>query len=276
MHILCISADLLKAHCAIAVAAFPWDRQLCTLIFIVSNHFQEEVVIEAGSNEIYTASFDENEQWSLLHTSVSTTTEYGSEVQFSICIERRPTFQIAVLFIPFVMLSVLNLFVCFVKVDSGERISFSVTTLLSITLYLSAIGNNLPQHSKGTSAIIYCLDFILFESLLICLMSIFSLHVFHKRGAPSYKIQKILSRLQRQRSGKVGDIDDVQSVQNYQKDNMSNIKSVTEEESCDIGITWADVSLLLDKMFFFIALLAIVSAFITFGVFVQFNKVDCE
>ena len=269
---------MFQATCAIDVVSFPWDRQSCKLEFSISTYNTNYVVIESNSDEINTEHFSEHESWALLKTNVIQVNSGYARVQFWFCLGRRPSFHISVVLVPIVLLSILNLFVCFVKIDSGERISLAITLLLSVTLNLTMVADNLPTHSKEMAAILYCLNFVLSESTMICLMSILSLHVYHKRGIPPHWCQLIVKRFFGRRCNTIDTADDIDVVKTFSDDEIAEYKKDQHDVSLsgqNLGITWMDVSLFIDRSFFYISSSVIILLFITFSIFVVNKIIDC-
>ena len=66
-------------------------------------------------------------------------------------LRRKRTFYILNTIIPVVMLSLLNVLVFILPADCGERMALAVTVLLSFTVYLGIISDNMPKTSESLS-----------------------------------------------------------------------------------------------------------------------------
>ena len=75
-------------------------------------------------------------------------------------------------------MSLINLFTFLIPVESGERISYSITCLLAIAVFLTLVSDNLPKSSQPMSVMCYYLMSILIISVLICLAIILNLNVY--------------------------------------------------------------------------------------------------
>ena len=64
--------------------------------------------------------------------------------------------------------------------DVGERISYSVTVLLALAVYLTIVGDNLPKTSRPMPIFCYYLTAIVILSVTMCSVSIINLRIYHK------------------------------------------------------------------------------------------------
>jgi hypothetical protein len=135
-----------------------------------------------AQNEIDLQGYQSNGIWALLSTKVySKSHNIKSILVFEMVLQRRAMFFIVNILLPISTLSVLQLFVFIVPIDSGERISFSLTVLLSISVYMTLISDNLPPGAESVASMCYLLVFIMIESACICLFNICSVALYHRR-----------------------------------------------------------------------------------------------
>lgn len=64
--------------------------------------------------------------------------------------------------------------------DSGERIGFSVTILLALAVFLTLVGNNLPQTSTPMPVLCNYLMAVLVVSITLCVLVIINLRFHHR------------------------------------------------------------------------------------------------
>ena len=67
---------------------------------------------------------------------------------------RRPTYFIWNVFLPVIALSLLGQLTFFVPVESGERLSYTLTVLLSLSVYSSSTTSIMPRSSLTTPLIV--------------------------------------------------------------------------------------------------------------------------
>ena len=103
-------------------------------------------------------------------------------------------FVVLNLILPVVCMTVLNLLVFVLPVESGERVSYSITVLLAIAVFFTLVGENLPKTSFRTAIVSYFLFSYLIISTVICAFVILSSSLYYadaKRPVP-----KLLLRVQ--------------------------------------------------------------------------------
>ena len=187
-----------------------------------------------------------------------------SDVTVTISVKRKPLYHVLHLVIPIALLSFLTLATFTIPVASGERISYVVTILLAMTVYLLLLADNLPE----TSEVVPLLEIFVITTLVTIFLSLLAtigvLVCFYKAGTPPGWLQKLCQKyccrkskatVKPQRKDKSmemspeGTCADIPSV-------LASGWSKTEEFS------WEDVSNSLDRMFFIIFLIIPVTFFI--------------
>ena len=84
--------------------------------------------------------------------------------------------------IPIVFLGLLNPFVFLLPHESGERVTFSVTILLSFTVFLNVIGDNVPKTSSPMPFLCHYVVIVLITSGIITLLNTLCQRLYHARG----------------------------------------------------------------------------------------------
>ncbi|XP_071944267.1 neuronal acetylcholine receptor subunit alpha-7-like [Antedon mediterranea] len=149
---------IVKSFCKMYLKYFPFDEQKCALEFAPWNYHikQQDLIPETGSESQQTQ-FNPNGAWSLKDVSVQYITEkYNccpepfSKVVFTIILKRRERFFVEIILLPCCLLSILTMFVFLLPPESGEKMSFGVSTLLSILLFQQMISDALPPSADST------------------------------------------------------------------------------------------------------------------------------
>ncbi|XP_052067286.1 inactive pancreatic lipase-related protein 1-like [Mytilus californianus] len=115
--------------------------------------------------------------------------DVGSMFSVLFTINRNPLFYLVNIMFPIILLTFLNSFVFLLPATSGERISFSITVLLAIAVFMTMISSHLPKTSRTMSRLCYFLVSNLIFSCIICLLTIIQLRLFHTcdtRSVPTF------------------------------------------------------------------------------------------
>ena len=242
--------DNINTICDADITYFPFDIQKCDIYFS-SWEYGSQVQWRFASPTLDLSIYIENGVWQLLKTEV-TTVPAKVLIIGTLYFKRRSLFYILNFLAPMVILVLLNTMVFLLPAESGERVGFSVTILLSIAVYLTIIAEKLPETSNPTSVLSYILMSYMLQSSLMCIETIATLRIFHRNATQPIGCGWIgfttcmhcNSNKQKDQSLILKDeFDNKNSIPNKptQHDTMSNTR--------DVRITWAEVSMSLDVLF---------------------------
>jgi hypothetical protein len=132
--------------CSINSVYFPFDKQTCRLLVVVWGYSDKEIKITPAIDRVVTNYQIANNEWEITKTNVTTITiaEGVPEISFVFQFKRRPTFYVLNLLVPSMLMEMLNICVFLLPPDSGERVGFAVTLLLSVIVFLTIAQKLLP------------------------------------------------------------------------------------------------------------------------------------
>ncbi|XP_022091877.1 neuronal acetylcholine receptor subunit alpha-10-like [Acanthaster planci] len=186
------SPSIIKTHCQMDVTNFPFDRQTCSVQFGPWQHGADEIILEGtGSADRYLRSSGE---WSLMHFNASNGVEgyqiYPDDpevmftfVTYSVELRRIPTYFVFYLIMPCVLIACTTLLSFFLPAESGEKVSLSITVLLSLTVFLLLVAELLPPSGAVPIIAIYYASTMVMVSLSLA-MSVVVLNLHHMGPAP--------------------------------------------------------------------------------------------
>ena len=271
-------ANVMTTICDFDVKYFPFDVQKCDILFQTWD-FGPNVKFVAVSSTMDLSTFIENGVWSLLKTEVSAysdAVDYGSYLRATIYLERRSLFYVLNFLAPILILVLLNSTVFLLPSDSGERVGFAVTLLLSVAVYMTIISDKLPETSNPTSVLSYILIAYLLQSASICIETVASLRFFHRDDSKAVETVLIKcfscfwckSCKQEKETSKAHQITPEGDCANpsEQKECENNDKTTSIG---DQHLTWTKVSKSLDKCFLFINIIISCSLVITYFIIIS-------
>ena len=134
-----------------------------------------------------------NSEWSLIETTARVpTTHHFPNIAFGLKFRRQSAFLVINILIPIVFLSLINPVVFLLPHESGERVAFSVTILLSFTVFLNVVGGNVPKTSSPLPMLCHYVVIVLITSGIITVLNTLYQRLYHTRGQ-----ERIPKRLQR-------------------------------------------------------------------------------
>ncbi|XP_022792184.1 neuronal acetylcholine receptor subunit alpha-7-like [Stylophora pistillata] len=151
---------IITSSCEIDITFFPLDDQTCELRFGSWSYSSEFLDVYPRRDGADLSSYVENGEWILLGVkSERRLLTYDCcdgefpDVTYHVQIRRRTLFYMMNFILPCVLIAVLTLLVFLLPPESGERMSFGVTVLLSFTILLLMLMAKLPSTSKVTPLI---------------------------------------------------------------------------------------------------------------------------
>jgi nicotinic acetylcholine receptor, invertebrate len=146
---------LLKSTCQFDLTYFPFDTQLCYLKFGSWSYDSSEIFLKKNNISIDISNLQENEEWIIGdYYTIKNSVKYAccnheyEDIEFFYELKRKSEYYNINIIIPTFSTASLMILTLLVPWDSGERISFAVTILLSIIVFLLILSDNLPKTDK--------------------------------------------------------------------------------------------------------------------------------
>ncbi|XP_070563835.1 neuronal acetylcholine receptor subunit alpha-10-like [Ptychodera flava] len=175
---------IFKSYCKIDVRRFPFDKQECPFKYGPWQHDGTEVEVHGiGNNSV----FRSDGQWDLVELEVRNNVEFYpdspgipyTDATFVVHLNRRPFFYVFNLVMPCVLISIFTMISFFLPADSGEKVSFGITVLLSLTVFLLLVAESMPPTSDVPVIGQYTAATMIMVSFSVS-MAILTLHVHHQ------------------------------------------------------------------------------------------------
>lgn len=157
-----------------------------------------------------------------------------SFIQVEVTLARRPTFIVVNIILPIAIMGFLNICVFVLPADSGERMSYAVTILLSMAVYLTIVSDNIPKTSRPVPLLCYFLGAHVLLSSTICFATILNCRLFYKDeniSLPSW-IKMIVRKRQSEDSYSPSLSNTLSESTKSSLDRTRKAKSNTENASC--------------------------------------------
>lgn len=286
--------DVLNAACQIDVEFYPFDTQSCQIYFLPWAILSSEIEFYTPTLDVYKRYFTEHGEWSLEEATTVSGLMYElyPSVILNIRIRRRSSFVIVNVILPILNMGFLNILVFWLPAQSGERVSFAITVLLAIAVFLTLVVDNLPKTSQPMSTICYFLLTNLVLSSLIMFFTIFNLSVYYRseQKPKSRWLLCLTEKLVRKKSCKenseqITEVTEIE-ISHDTPENKPEKKrmrargsnaSVWDVQSSsstdDVTITWHDVSIALDRFATILSFIWLAGSTVAFFIMVVTQKV---
>ncbi|XP_033735887.1 acetylcholine receptor subunit beta-like [Pecten maximus] len=258
-------SNIFDTVCNADISYYPFDNQTCEIRLFVDGYDYREIHVHTRQNTADLTYYIENSEWELIIIDVNAKPD-SLMLQFSL--KRRSAFIVVNMMLPLLSLCILNMFVFVLPVDSGERVGFSITILLSISVFMSIVSDLLPNASSPNIAIFcYLLLLDVIISGLISICTILSIKLYTKPKMECIPI--FLCILQKCLNGKKSTVGVVPydarlSTVTLDETNHVDKNECKEEKAADVGISWTDIGHAFDKVCIFMFSILLTTVHVTF------------
>jgi len=185
-------AKVLKTLCTPNMEYYPIDEHTCIQQVFIRDYFPYEVRFGPSSklilDQYQNSSTWDVKEWKLSRGNIVSNS--FSCVTLTVVFKRKPFFILINIISPVLLLSVINVFVFGLPVVSGERISYAMTTFLSLAVYMTIIAEKLPDGNPVPMFTYFVVGKLVYSSLII-LCTIIGLQLHH--GKESFLIRTSVS-----------------------------------------------------------------------------------
>ena len=146
---------IITSTCSFDLTLFPFDEQHCYLKFGSWSYDGNQLNLLIYNDGVDISNYIKHEEWELISYNATKNIEYYNccpepyhDIKFFYNIRRNSGYYDLNIIIPTFATSTLILMTLFVPWSSGERISFAVTVMLSIVVFLLILSDNLPRSDQ--------------------------------------------------------------------------------------------------------------------------------
>ncbi len=146
---------IITSTCSFDLTLFPFDEQYCYLKFGSWSYDGNQLNLLIYNDGVDISNYIKHEEWELISYNSTKNIEYYTccpepyhDIKFFYNIRRNSGYYDLNIIIPTFATSTLILMTLFVPWSSGERISFAVTVMLSIVVFLLILSDNLPRSDQ--------------------------------------------------------------------------------------------------------------------------------
>ncbi|XP_011674151.1 neuronal acetylcholine receptor subunit alpha-7 isoform X3 [Strongylocentrotus purpuratus] len=185
-----IPPGIFKTSCPIDVTYFPFDIQECEIKFGSWTYGGFTVDLELLSDEVAmndTSEFVKNGEWNLIGMpaekkikNYTCCPETYPSLHFYITIRRRALYYTLNILVPCLVISSLALVGFTLPVESGEKLSFGITILLSLTVFMLLVAEAMPATSVSVPLIAKYFDCVLMMVAVSVVFTVITLNIHYR------------------------------------------------------------------------------------------------
>ncbi|XP_012940616.1 neuronal acetylcholine receptor subunit alpha-7-like [Aplysia californica] len=173
--------------CGFDMKFFPFDLQTCQILFM-ANEYATEIYFVMDQTKALVEDYQASGEWDVVSSDmwVEVSEKTGEKIlTFTVKfdLKRRSSFFVLNVLVPTMFISALSSTVFILPEDSGERASFAVTILMSLSVFLSIVSGELPQNSNDFPLIFTYLFSLLTHSGVTVLATVIQLRYIQTKKA---------------------------------------------------------------------------------------------
>ncbi|XP_056013193.1 acetylcholine receptor subunit beta-like isoform X2 [Ostrea edulis] len=243
-----------ETSCTTDVTYYPFDTQTCSLTLTTWGYTNVEIGL--SGSEVDITYYEANGEWDYSSYAITSTTRlHGGnslpQVNFNLTFKRRPTFQVMNTIVPMILLASLSCFVFQLPPDSGEKMGYSLTTLLAFAVYLTLVSANIPTTSINTACLSVYLIIMLAWGVMAVILTIYVLKCHHsppEKPIPNYlrKFCFVAAKLGCFHNSCFNRKNAVGKLEKGEEAGEVNKTQIELEPE----LTWPEVTMILDNFFF--------------------------
>ncbi|KAK3589952.1 hypothetical protein CHS0354_034974 [Potamilus streckersoni] len=173
--------DIFKTKCSADIYKFPFDEQTCLIGLTAWGYLATEILLLFPNNDMNIKFYKDNGEWLLKNWNMlSYEQDSISVASISLTFKRRPEFIVTNMILPIILMCVLNAMVFVIPPESGERVSYSITLLLSFAVFMTIVNDNIPKTSAPMPFICFYFISVFGGSASITIFMIINLRIHFK------------------------------------------------------------------------------------------------
>lgn len=244
--------DVIDIACPTDISKFPFDTQRCVVGVLAWGTRTNTLNFTSAEANAKLDYFSPNSDWTLQEHSIIVQEWHSQSVfQVTLQVKRQPLYYTVMVVIPTLLFAVLNPLVFLLPVESGERVGFSVTVLLSYAIFLTLVTSSVPATSNPMCVLLIIMVIIIMISGIIVFGTIRISNYYHTEN-----IEEISTSLRR--------------FIKWRLERKSNVVLNVSKEN-EMEISGKDVANILDSILFYgsyVVIFTILFAYILF-IFIQ-------
>ncbi|KAH9495928.1 hypothetical protein Btru_013694 [Bulinus truncatus] len=182
--------DSMEVSCEVVISKFPYDHHKCDPGVSQWMHDNTSIHMVVSDDSIDLSRLAPHGQFMVSPDHVFLKVyDYGGRFfescSFSLKLTRRPGYMILTLLLPVCLISLLEGVSLVMSPEESEKLSISITILLSFTVFLGVINENLPETSENISLMVIYITALQLLAFLVVIgnATVYALH--HKRSKVS-------------------------------------------------------------------------------------------
>uniref|UniRef100_A0A914VK49 Uncharacterized protein n=1 Tax=Plectus sambesii TaxID=2011161 RepID=A0A914VK49_9BILA len=189
-QMLWVPPAIYKSSCTIDVEFFPFDEQICAMIFGSWTFNKDEVTIAylQGKRQVELNDYSPSGIWDIMEVPGELILS-KSKISYQIRIRRKTLFYTVILIIPTVLMAFLSMMVFYLPAEASEKITLAISILLALVVFLLLVSKILPPTSSTIPLMAKYLLLTFVMNIITILVTVIIINVYF-RGPTTHLMPK--------------------------------------------------------------------------------------
>ncbi|MFH4973770.1 hypothetical protein AB6A40_000479 [Gnathostoma spinigerum] len=194
-NVIWVPPAIYKSSCRIDVEYFPFDEQVCVLIFGSWTYDSSEVQLSWYNNKQFVELNDYSASgiWDVIDVP-GQIVHNASRIEFDIVIRRKTLFYTVILIIPTVLMAFLSMMVFYLPAECSEKITLSISILLALVVFLLLVSKILPPTSDTIPLMAKYLLMTFILNIITIMVTVIIINVYF-RSATTHSMPRTIREL---------------------------------------------------------------------------------
>lgn len=173
--------NVLDSSCTFNMRYWPFDKQVCDVGFYPMDYTLDQVSFSTPSPGVSISSFKPNAEWTLEGTDhhIDANTIF-SVVYFRLRIKRQSLFYVFTVILPIFGITSLTCLIFVLPSESGERVSYAITIMLSLSVFMMVVSDEIPKSAEPLSLMCCYIFAAILVSVVGTVLAIINLEIHHR------------------------------------------------------------------------------------------------
>ncbi|KAE9552233.1 hypothetical protein FO519_004542 [Halicephalobus sp. NKZ332] len=187
-EMLWVPPAIYKSSCTIDVEFFPFDEQVCNLVFGSWTYGPDEVTIRylMGKRQVELNDYSLSGVWDVMEVP-GELIQKKSKIAYQIKIRRKSLFYTTILIIPTVMMAFLSMMVFYLPAEASEKITLAISILLALVVFLLLVSKILPPTSSTIPLIAKYLIMTFILNIITIVVTVIIINIYF-RGPTTHRM----------------------------------------------------------------------------------------
>ncbi|KAL4236041.1 acetylcholine-gated cation-selective channel [Mactra antiquata] len=165
--------------CDFKMAHWPFDKHQCKFHFAEIDTEPGKIDLTTNEGNIESKDFQQLGPW-VYEECITHVSNNKQAIFYTLKFSRQASFYILAIILPLICIAFLSVLVFMLPCDTGERITFSVTIILAITVFITIMKDEMPKTAQPLPILAYFVSTLILAVFMTTIANACCLVIYHR------------------------------------------------------------------------------------------------